>query len=378
VYGAIAIRGAGARETIVRNSVPGPVLTVRPVPGEGPVMASFSDLTVQNEPGGGSALLDVERGGSLTAERIAVVGRPDGDPTRWSESVGVYNFGTLVLRDSTVTGNTGGAIEDFGSLTVVNSTLSANTEKTGLPIVRTFAARFVHSTVDGPGTLIDGRVGDVALQGSIVAGPCVGAVHSWGGNVIPPSCGAGPGDATGDPLLGPLGDHGGPTDTRVPAPGSPAIDLAVACADSTGASLRTDQRGFPRPLGAACDSGAVEAGGTAAPAPPPAARDTVRPRIVSAVPSLRRGTRARLRSLSLVLRLSEPARVRLALRRSRHGRTLRSMTARVAAGRHRLAVGRRLMRGALRPRRYVITIVAVDAAGNRSAVRVVAIRLIRR
>ncbi len=53
-----------------------------------------------------------------------------------------------------------------------------------------------------------------------------------------------------DPMLGTLGDHGGPTATRLPAAGSPAIGHGVSCP-------ATDQRGMPRPS-TGCTSGATE------------------------------------------------------------------------------------------------------------------------
>lgn len=55
------------------------------------------------------------------------------------------------------------------------------------------------------------------------------------------------------PLLGPLAYNGGPTPTMALLPGSPAIDAG----DTTAAPSR-DQRGWPRPLGAAADIGAYE------------------------------------------------------------------------------------------------------------------------
>ncbi|MCB0241692.1 MAG: hypothetical protein KDH08_24380, partial [Anaerolineae bacterium] len=54
-----------------------------------------------------------------------------------------------------------------------------------------------------------------------------------------------------DPMLGPLADNGGPTQTRALLAGSPAIDAG----DTT---LTTDQRGVARPQGAADDIGAFE------------------------------------------------------------------------------------------------------------------------
>jgi hypothetical protein len=68
-----------------------------------------------------------------------------------------------------------------------------------------------------------------------------------------------------DPLLGPLTDNGGSTDTLLPMPGSPAIDAGGSCA------LTTDQRGETRPIGAACDIGSVEA------PPPPTQTPTATP-----------------------------------------------------------------------------------------------------
>jgi hypothetical protein len=59
-----------------------------------------------------------------------------------------------------------------------------------------------------------------------------------------------------DPLLGALVDNGGPTFTRLPADGSPAIDVIpeAACV------VARDQRNVPRPSpsGGNCDIGAVE------------------------------------------------------------------------------------------------------------------------
>ncbi len=127
--------------------------------------------------------------------------------------------------------------------------------------------------------------GTLELNSTIVAGnqsdddgsDVVGAFNSEGNNLI-----GDVGDATGladgvngdqvgddlspiDPLLGPLQDNGGPTQTHVPQSGSPAIDAG----NSTGVPA-TDQRGTTRVLDgepdgvATIDVGAVEVdlGGT--------------------------------------------------------------------------------------------------------------------
>jgi len=66
-----------------------------------------------------------------------------------------------------------------------------------------------------------------------------------------------------DPLLGPLQNNGGPTDTMALLPGSPAIDAGnpSGCTDGQGHLLKTDQRGMPRPDkedSVGCDMGAYE------------------------------------------------------------------------------------------------------------------------
>ena len=82
------------------------------------------------------------------------------------------------------------------------------------------------------------------------------------GRLCDSSCGAGAltlsgtGNQVGvDPLLGPLADNGGPTLTRLPQFGSPAVGTG-----NNALGLTTDQRGagFPRTIGATTDAGATE------------------------------------------------------------------------------------------------------------------------
>ena len=66
------------------------------------------------------------------------------------------------------------------------------------------------------------------------------------------SSSTGPAPLTGDPLLAPLGDYGGPTFTMALKPASPASNAA------TGSTATSDQRGFP--IVGTPDLGAYEAG----------------------------------------------------------------------------------------------------------------------
>lgn len=71
---------------------------------------------------------------------------------------------------------------------------------------------------------------------------------------------------TGDPLLGPLADNGGPTRTMKPLSGSPLIDAGRNVLDRRYGPLPAfDQRGLVRLVNAFVDIGAVEAEWAAAP-----------------------------------------------------------------------------------------------------------------
>lgn len=110
--------------------------------------------------------------------------------------------------------------------------------------------------------------GGTTLQNSIVASNstpgCAGTVTDGGHDIAlaDPTC---PG-ADIDPLLQPLAENGGPTETMALGPRSPALDVVP----SNGADCpATDQRGVRRPQGAACDIGAFEVAVPAQTTPPP-------------------------------------------------------------------------------------------------------------
>jgi hypothetical protein len=130
------------------------------------------------------------------------------------------------------------------SLKLRNVTLNHNTAITGSNIA------ILTSTIWATNTII---------AGGVSSGNCYfssGTLTSLGHNLEDTnSCGL---NATGDltntnPLLGPLQDNGGNTLTHALLFGSPAIDAG----DNNGCP-RTDQRGWLRPFGRACDIGAFE------------------------------------------------------------------------------------------------------------------------
>src|SRR5262249_17954256 len=91
--------------------------------------------------------------------------------------------------------------------------------------------------------------GTLAISSSIVAGNA----QSSGGDINGAGTFTGVNLTNGTPLLAPLANYGGTTQTMPPLPGSPAIDGCTG-----GTSFATDQRGKPRIAGAFADIGAVE------------------------------------------------------------------------------------------------------------------------
>ena len=146
--------------------------------------------------------------------------------------------------DNSATGG-GGGICDQGTLIVIDSTLSGN------------------SAGNGGGIFIN--TGTASLQNTIVAGNTAssnpdisGSITTDNGYNLLGTALEGSTNGTGDvfsdaPLLSSLGNYGGPTQTMLPEPGSPAIG---AGGNSGGPS--TDQRGFARSTGTGGDIGADE------------------------------------------------------------------------------------------------------------------------
>jgi hypothetical protein len=158
----------------------------------------------------------------------------------------------------------------FGTTTLVHATITTNGfGAQGSGGTGTAGTGGQGGTPGGPGTQTDGVDGPLpeggaisminvtTLGDSIVAGntspACRGTITDGGHNISS-------GDATcpgvdADPLLEALADNGGPTLTRRPGSGSPAIDAVPA----SGAGCEpTDQRLVLRPQGAGCDIGAYE------------------------------------------------------------------------------------------------------------------------
>ncbi|MFZ5923061.1 MAG: choice-of-anchor Q domain-containing protein [Chloroflexota bacterium] len=186
----------------------------------------------------------------------------------------IYNFGNLTVMNSTFSGNSvslsGGAIYNgpSGILTIANSTLHGNTAGFGGGgIFNGGMVNIMNSTLSNNSAPNGGGIynsgGDLSYSNTIIAnstsgGDCagIGTINFPTSNLVEDgSCSA---TLSGDPNLGALADNGGPTQTMALLTGSPAIDAGndLVCANWIVNSL--DQRGEARPQGAHCDIGAYE------------------------------------------------------------------------------------------------------------------------
>ena len=223
--------------------------------------------------------------GNSAGGQVTLLGSTVRDNRASNGGGGIYNDhnATLTVERSTISGNVGregGGIGSTGPLTVTNSTISGNTARAlggGIWVghrqnVQLVArsATIVWNTATGPGggLAVDATMAHltgVVLANNVstaaVAAECFGNVP---GSVLRHTLVEQPAGCDGllvgavapvlgvDPNLGPLADNGGDTFTHLPLAGSPAIDAGGPTCPVV------DQRALPRPIGPACDIGAVE------------------------------------------------------------------------------------------------------------------------
>lgn len=219
----------------------------------------------QSEAGGGIANRDISGvAGTLNVNNSTIFGNSAGD------GAGIANIGTTVggstlnLVNTTVSGNNGiagGGVANFGSagtavLNISNSTVSFN--------VATNRGGGIRNEAAISGTALAALTSTIVSDNSAPTGPDIAtqspATIGGSNNLVETTAGytfsSGSANIFGvDPILAPLGNNGGPTETHEIGFGSQALNNG-----SNTRSLMFDQRGigFPRTSGAGTDIGAFE------------------------------------------------------------------------------------------------------------------------
>jgi predicted outer membrane repeat protein len=238
---------------------------------QGPVTITQSTIS------GNSATKAFSKGGgiasynNLTLIESTVSGNSALGPLSDGGGIATTFGGDVTLTQSTVTGNTvsgylcrGGGIFTSGDVTLTQSTVTENsatgTKAYGSGIYQhrefTSAATITGSILSGNG------FSDFAVQSTV--SDFVDANYSLIGTGVNPIGGVGNNVVSNNPMLGPLANNGGPTQTRAPLPGSPALDAGDPSIVFNPAEF--DQRGAPFVrvvdgdpfVGARIDIGAVE------------------------------------------------------------------------------------------------------------------------
>ncbi len=234
--------------------------------------ASIANLTVQHGNNAG-----IQNAGVLTLTGDSITGN-----TASGAGGGIDNSGTLVLGASTISGNTaggsGGGINNSGTLTLSDDTIANNNASGSAGGVDNSATLVVSDTTlsgntavtaSGGGGIDNTGSGTVTLANSVLSGNTSNsAADDFDGTAFADNSGNIVGVTNGSAVngtaiaLAPLASYGGPTQTLIPLPGSPAICAGLAGSIPSG--LTTDQRGLPNtnasyPSYSTCvDAGAVQ------------------------------------------------------------------------------------------------------------------------
>lgn len=253
--------------------------------GRGGGIANAGELQVMNSTISGNASL-TDDGGGIVNEGVLSLLLSDVSANRAKNGAGIDNIkGSVKLNDSTIAENAassdGGGVFNSGTVTAVNTTVSGNSaggKGGGIANRAEGSVTLNNATIAGNsatgegGGIANAATATVTLSNSILAtntgasgADCGGVVTSGGYNLIQSSGGCTlQGDPAGnvigqDAKLAVLAKNDGPTRTRAPQAGSPAIDGGnPGKATGTGGSCApADQRGVGREKGR-CDIGAFE------------------------------------------------------------------------------------------------------------------------
>lgn len=310
--GGIGVFGPGAvtlERTIVRNNTARTGSDGTPATGAGIFLKNGGVLTMTESTvraNKARATDGTSRGGGIGAdEGFATIDRTtfalnEAQTTGLGDALGggifaIGNGTSFTISNSTITGNRttteAAALEDGAGIylkgvnsvwSLLNVTIASNNT-----IVEDFgpSERRTRGGVIGKrgGGIFLGNPGSLGTDSFTLSNTIVGdnlgatgvdcftesgkSILSTGNNLITSTANctltSQPSDLTGQsPLLGPLADNGGPTQTMALLTGSPAINAgSEAAAGTAGACPSIDQRIFGRPAGGRCDIGAYEKDG---------------------------------------------------------------------------------------------------------------------
>ncbi|WP_406698513.1 right-handed parallel beta-helix repeat-containing protein [Singulisphaera sp. Ch08] len=240
-FGTVTVTNSTISGNSASKGLGGGILNV-----SGVVTITDSTLSGNSANEGGGGIASFTNGGIVTVINSTLSGNSAG--LGGGGGIG-SGFGTVTVTSSTISGNSasdgnGGGILSSGALTVTGSTLSGNLSgSSGGGIIFSGTVTITTSLFNNSES---GNLTQTASASFVSGG------HNLFSDL--PGLALNPTDLVNtDPLLGPLADNGGPTQTMALLPGSPAIN-----AGRNMPGVTTDQRGVPHPQGAAPDIGAFE------------------------------------------------------------------------------------------------------------------------
>ena len=259
--------GVNAFDVSLSNStVSGNSVTGADADGGG-IKSSFGNVSLVNSTLSGNSASGPNGGGggirNSSSGDVSLVNSTLSDNSSGSFAGGISSSGDVSLVNSTLSGNStggdGGGILASNDVSLINSTLTGNsasgagggvfvadlTNAPALTIDNSIVAgnfdNTTPSTAGTPSDLVPDPDGDLTINHSLI-GLTDGLTITGGNNLT------GTAAAPLDPLLGPLADNGGSTQTHALLEGSPAIDAGnnALALDENGNPLTTDQRGLGR------------------------------------------------------------------------------------------------------------------------------------
>ena len=250
----VTAAGATVTATIERSSISGNLgssngVGLNATANGGPITVNLNRSTVANNLGGtnGGGIFASNSGGTASSSVTVNVtnstlsgntASANGGGAAFEQVAGGavalnLNFATVTNNrannDNTGAESGGGIMHPSGTLNLKNSIVSGNSFGTG------------GANADISGSAVSGdynHIGDVT--GATISGTTAN-------------------NTTGDALLGPLANNGGPTLTHLPGAGSPALNAIPSGTNECG-TINIDQTGVVRPSGAGCEKGSVEIG----------------------------------------------------------------------------------------------------------------------